>query len=519
MFDVILFSDSPIYGKNRGHGAHTISSHIRERGYSCLVIDHAAALTYDLYTKLLDLAIGENTIVVGYSTTWFNGQWFPLRHQNTLSNAFANHTLRDWFAYPKQINPNLKLVLGGARTHTFINADVDYIIRGLGETMFTDLLNTLSGKDDSRTFDRIIDYDMEAKDPCWDFRESVTTYTEFDIVRSEDPLTMEVGRGCRFKCKFCSYPLIGRKNVSDYLRYPEKVRKELIDNYEQWGTTQYYIIDDTFNDSVEKIEMMVNVTRSLPFKPEYWAFTRLDLTMAFPETIPMLLEMGMKHTYIGVETFDEMAGKVIGKGMSRERRMFGLQQLKDCWGDEINVQSGFMVGLPHENQDSIQWTADYLNDPNCPVHNAFFYPLFLKGPGANTKYMSKSTFDIEHEKYGYSFPDPSNMNYWEKNDGSDIVNYFQATEIAQAANNQVQKTFFPGFVHAGLFEYPKYKGLDRITIGSKEYGEAIHHVPTIMAAQHKVMETYFKPLVAKLESKRQVNWRLLPEDFEQFRPE
>lgn len=516
MFDVIIFTDSPSYGRARGHGAHRIASHVREHDYSCLVIDHIGALTFDLYKKILDLAVGENTLVVGYSSTWFTTDFHPLRKQDTLSNAFndlSGNSLERWIEYPKTINTNLKTILGGARNYKIIKGDFDHIIVGLAENMFMDLLNSLSGKTEYKTFNRIIDYDTEAKHSCWDFRTSSTTYNEFDLIQSHEPLTLELARGCKFKCKFCTYPLIGKKNIDDYLRKSECIRKELLDNYEKWGTTRYYIVDDTFNDSVEKIQMMLDITNSLPFKPEYWAFSRLDLLISFPETIPMLRDMGLKQTYIGIETFNEAAGKAVGKGLTREKKIKGLEELKRIWQDQVNIQSGFIVGLPHESRDSIKETFDYLMKPDCPIHFAYMIPLFLTGPNPQRHMELTSIFDREYYKYGYSFPDSNSPHYWEKNDDADIYNLIQAVEIAEEYNNQLPKTLIRNFSYSEVLDYPKYDGLEKASLSAQEYETARFDMPTILSNQNLIYQNYFMPLVNKLEEARNLNWRTSLEEF------
>lgn len=516
MFDIIIFTDSPYYGKARGHGAHRIASHVREQGFSCLVIDHIGALTFELYTKILDLAVGENTLVVGYSSTWFTGDFYPLRNQNTLSNAFGDYkgnALDKWIEYPKTINKNLKVILGGARNHRIIKGNFDHIIVGLAENMFTDFLNSLSGRTEPKEFDHVIDYDNEAKHSSWDFRTSTTLYNEFDLIQSHEPLTLELARGCKFKCKFCTYPLIGKKNIDDYLRRPECIKRELMDNYEKWGTTRYYIVDDTFNDSVEKVQMMLDITNSLPFKPEYWAFSRLDLLISFPETIPMLRDMGLKQTYIGIETFNEAAGKAVGKGLSRERKVKGLEELQRIWQDEVNIQSGFIVGLPHESQDSLKETVDYLTKPGCPIHAAYMIPLFLTGPNPNRHLEFTSIFDREYFKYGYSFPDPESPHYWEKNDDADIYNLTQAIEIAERHNSQLPKTLVRHFSYSEVLDYPKYDGLEKASLSAQEYETARFDLPTILNNQNQIYKKYFIPLVNKLEEARNLNWRTSPEEF------
>ena len=66
------------------------------------------------------------------------------------------------------------------------------------------------------------------------------------------------------------------------------------------------------------------------------------------------MELGLEQCYIGIETFHPKASKVIGKGMSPERRKETLYKCRDIWGDRVHIQAGFMVGLPHEPSSSIK---------------------------------------------------------------------------------------------------------------------------------------------------------------------
>ena len=56
MFDVVLFTDTAEFStKTRGYGMHRLATHVRERGYSCIVIDFSSAIDYNLYKEILDL--------------------------------------------------------------------------------------------------------------------------------------------------------------------------------------------------------------------------------------------------------------------------------------------------------------------------------------------------------------------------------------------------------------------------------------------------------------------------------
>lgn len=529
MFDVILFGDAPEpLTKTRGYGAYRLATHIRQQGYSCIVIDFISALDYETFKEIIDLTVGPNTLMVGISTTWLPyrlpGQppqlndpgWtarkphdenYQLEDESefssSLSTALANGKGDSWMKYVKDKNPKSKIVVGGAKVNWYMDFNlVDYYVVGLGETMVLDLLNSLSGKGPKRLFNKVINYDIKAQAPVWDFRESCTSYVEHDFLTPNETLAFEVGRGCRFKCKFCSYPLIGQKNIGDYLKHSEVIRNELVENYNRWGITNYFIVDDTFNDTTEKLQMFLDVTRSLPFKIKFWCYLRIDLIAAHPEQIPMLKEMGMESCYFGIETFNEKASAVIGKGMKAEKRKKALNDCKKVWGDQVHIQAGFMVGLPYEDSASILDTAKWLASEDNPIDECWIFPLSIAGKHQLTENMFKSEFDLNYEQWGYYMPDPEVFWIWAKKDDTDISTYHQAETLASDCWNEfIKHRNRPnkGNFNLATLDHPILK--DRPTaksLSNEEYNSLIENLDRSNLYYSTVDKEYFKPLILEL---------------------
>ncbi len=528
MFNVILFTDTAEFAtKTRGYGTHRLASHIRHNGYSCIVIDFASVIDYNTYKEILDLTVGPETLMVGYATNWMpfrlpgeephtmepgrNGrrksdaeqfdQLENSRYKGTLVTAFAHGDADVWMEYPKSLNPKLKLVLGGNKINMYLDSKLtDHFIMGYAETMTIDLLDSLSGKGKKRLFNRIIDHDHKAQAPVWDFRESKTTYTEYDFITPQEALSLEIGRGCRFKCTYCPYPLIGMKNVEDYLKYENVLREELLDNYNRWGTTRYYFMDDTFNDTVEKLQMVLNVTRSLPFKISFWCYLRVDLLAIHPEMIPMLKEMGLAQCYFGIETFHDKAGRAIGKGMNAKRKKETLKKCKECWGDSVSIQSGFIVGLPFESSDSIAETAAYLREPDCPIDIGWIFPLNIaNGDHPITNHMYLSEFDRNYKEHGYRFDGEGNFLEWSKTDDTDIDSFKTAEAVAGKNDVTVSKRIYKGDFYKASLNHPILSNRElTMSMTDQEYMDLINSIDQSELFYETVMEQYFKPLMNKL---------------------
>jgi radical SAM superfamily enzyme YgiQ (UPF0313 family) len=534
-FNVIIFCDTPAHAtKTRNYGAHRLATHIRENNYSCLVVDFSSIINWEMYNTILENAMGDDTYMVGFSTTFM-----PMRipgeppstevpgraRRNTdyerfekksiytdcLMNELGHGRPDPWLNRIKELNSKTKIVFGGSGVAFYMDfMNVDNFIYGLSETMIIDYLHSLSKRGQKRFFNRVLGYDYKAQAPVWDFRNSSTRYTEYDFVTKQETLSLEVGRGCRFKCTFCSYPLIGQKNIDDYLKFPEVLKAELMENYQRWGTTQYYIMDDTFNDSTEKLIMVKEVLDSLPFKIKFWCYLRIDLIAQHPEQISLLKEMGLNQTYFGIETFHPKASKVIGKGMDGNKRKAALALCKEIWGDDVHIQAGFMVGLPYESEESIIETAAYLRDPSCPINEAWMFPVNMfngEHPDSlgRNNWIYKSDFDNNYSKYGYYFDPPIiplDTRWKKQEDGSGIVNSEQAAQIAGKWDKTIPKRIYTGDFYKSSLDHPVLSNREFTKkMTQDEYEKFISSLDLEDVFYKTVMSQYFQPLIQKLQSK------------------
>ena len=77
-FDAIIVTDTPTYPNwTRGYGAHRIATHLRERGYSVLVVDFSAALTIETWEELLKVSIGISASSVNFTIQSKPASWAP----------------------------------------------------------------------------------------------------------------------------------------------------------------------------------------------------------------------------------------------------------------------------------------------------------------------------------------------------------------------------------------------------------------------------------------------------------
>lgn len=411
--DVILLNSGPAdFGKispYRTLGAYKIAHYARTAGYDTQIIDHLMFLSEEQLRACLLKYVTNETLVIGISTTFMQD---PSRPRNV--QMLPAHLITVLNEISEQF-PNVKLIFGGYATNLVTLATgVEYVkrpyavIQQYGEDTFVDVLNhlkgigkepnwTIAGVAPTGPYKTIIKQYAAPLTVRFNIETDAFKFTEHDAIMPNETLPIEISRGCIFKCKFCNHLLLGRGKL-DYLRDFELVRQELVHNYEKWGTTNYYVICDTFNDTEYKMREWHKMVTSLPFKINWTSYLRADLLHRFPDVPYMLAETGLFSCFHGIETLGEHASNVIGKGWSgKGAREFLPKLYHDIWNKQVFQTLSFIVGLPGDTADSIVDTANWFNDND--LYNISWHTLGLSASGVK----NASEFERNAKDYGYTF--------------------------------------------------------------------------------------------------------------------
>ena len=248
----------------------------------------------------------------------------------------------------------------------------------------------------------------------FDFQNSQTIYHPTDYIQHNEPLVIEVGRGCKFNCSFCNYRHVGKFDNS-YIKHIASLREELVRNYYEHGTTNYIISDDTYNDNTFKLEQMAELAQSLPFQFRFSAYLRIDLMRSHKEQYQLLKDSGLASAHFGIETLNHQAGKAIGKGLHPDKVIEELYRFRDCMPDVVTWGS-FIVGLPWDTKETVaNWTST-IADPGFPLDTMNLSPLLIVPPAISSKTYGDgggglSEFAKNSEKY-FTFNDERNPFNW-----------------------------------------------------------------------------------------------------------
>lgn len=408
--DIIFWSHCSSDLIRRYIGPYQLGFFLKENGYSYQVIDFMMKgnkffRPVDRIIQHTERFITSETKAIGISATFFT------LVTKGLTDRFPD-TYREAITLLREKYPHIKFILGGSRVEIYpesVTSLFDAVVIGLAEDTLLQLMDFYSDKGPEPKFRRLLlhktkfYYADDTENKKFDIQTCNHRWAENDLILPHEPLPIEIGRGCIFRCKFCTYALLG-KSKYDYVRHPDCIRQEIVDNYEKFGTTSYYILDDTFNDSVQKITDFHAMTQTLPFKINYIAYLRLDLLHRFPETIPLLKESGLVGCQFGIESFHPDASYAVGKAWNGKLGKEFLLTLKnELWNNEILIRLTLISGIPEEPEENLYKDLQWLIDNK--IHVWKYQPLMVH-EDLDSEYARNAT------KYGFKFPDPDNKYNW-----------------------------------------------------------------------------------------------------------
>jgi radical SAM superfamily enzyme YgiQ (UPF0313 family) len=457
-YDVILLTCLSGHLWQRSIGAYQLASFLRQNDISVQVIDFTDSFTSEELTQAVVKFIGTNTKIVGVSSTFYQQEVSQpeLKDNKNYSRGTIGqlpNNIIDTIMHIKKKYPAIKTVIGGGNSNNFIGDSLfDTVVHGYAEQVFFDYCTKKNIYPKERN-SIIVDGDGVT----FDIENLKHAWSDNDCILPNETLPIEISRGCIFKCKFCGYPLNGKKKF-DYLRSPDMIVDELVSNYEQYGTTNYLFADDTFNDSTHKLEQLHKKISQLPFKINFTTYLRLDLLHSHREQLPLLKELGLKSAFFGIESLNNQTSKFIGKGMdSNKVKDFLLELKNNIWRDDISMLCTFIVGLPYEDIASTDKSFEWIQQTGI---NSAWAPLSI-----NTSHRYKSDIAINYEKYGYKLLDVNRGNW---------VNDIMSSDDAVVASNRYNSLSMPNnyitsWIMFGLLSYQLHSVSDLMLIQNKNF--------------------------------------------------
>lgn len=479
--DVILLTGVSGIVFQRSIGSYQLAHYLRDNKFSCQVIDFINDFNEQELLHTVKKFITDDTLCIGISTTFLSNIKIGIDNKSKLPLVLPAH-VNSVCRILKEKFSKIKFCLGGARSSHGDQYDwIDSIFHGYAEDEFLNFCKNLRENKKNSFVKKVNGKEIYEKANVEFHIEHLDHQFKLqDCITKNETLPIEISRGCIFKCKFCAYPLNGKKKI-DYIRDPKLIAQEMLNNYEKYQVTNYFFADDTFNDSTYKLEMLHNEISKLPFKINFTTYLRLDLLYSHKDMINLLKDMGMISAFFGIESFCQESLKCIGKNIKVEKVKSFLDELYfDHWKEQINFNLGFIIGLPGEDKKNILDTVSWLSTRPYSFH---FEPLRLSDAGGGNY---QSEFQKNHLKFGYQFD--QNKNWY-----NDFISETEAEMLADNINKEYayNKNKSAAWTFMSLLNHFDHSYLQEKTIGEIKYKD-------ILSSKKKRLSEY-KDLLNKFE--------------------
>lgn len=303
--------------------------------------------------------------------------------------------LKDIFVYAKNKYPNLKIIRGGNRIFNPDKkglVDIHFLGRSMG--IFKDWLagkditNYIVGNDPLVLVNKKIDVGIDVP--------LTPNFYKDDCLSKFDHLGFEISIGCRFNCSFCNYELRNSKIVQ--LTSVKKLKDFFNKAYNEYGIKHFYSIDDTLNESIEKLDILEEAIQNLNYVPNITAWMRADL-LHKPEQRRAIKNIQFDSIWFGIESFNSNVTKHIRKKSSMDHIFDSLTFVRDESSNTFTAGS-FILGLNGDNFESIEKGFDRVVKEkllsSLQIYNLSLSPIST----AQDNYMI-SDIEADPEKFGY----------------------------------------------------------------------------------------------------------------------
>lgn len=366
----------------RNLGANEVAKRLKIRNIPCTTIEWFTHWDQDdLYTCVEKFLSGTDRPVIAISVPFVPDDIYKIK---------------DILLKLKQTIPNLTVISGGNRTYDKNLSDVvDYFFIGRSMEIFEDWLDCkdlskFSTKQPNVYLNKNINIELETP--------VLPDYDDSDLLTPHDVLGFELGIGCRFNCAFCNFDL--RKILNPKMSNPDAIAERLNSIYDRYGVFNYFLTDDTINESLDKMQVLADVVSKLKFKINLTGYCRLDL-LSKPEQQQLWQQINLAGVFFGIETFNPVSSKLVRKTGKIDSLIETLKKLRQLTPDTF-LSAGMIIGLTGDSRENILNSMDYVSKNN--LLDCMQYSV-LNLPEMETDIFDEymlSDMSKNPEKFGYT---------------------------------------------------------------------------------------------------------------------
>jgi len=271
----------------------------------------------------------------------------------------------------KRRHPNIKICLGGPHVNmypkeTLDQSNIDYVVFGEGEKIFTELITTLEEDISDPQSLQVIKGLGWKKDGISNINQAQTELLDLDelpfparhlvdvskykhiIGEGRQFFSIQATRGCPAACTFCDI-----RQTKFRCRSPESVVDE-IEQLVNMGVDDLFFVDDTITINKKNLIDTCNLIIERGIKINYKISARVDTINE--EVLQALKKSGCYRIHFGIESASPRHLKYLQKGQTPEKVERACKMTRKAG---IGFFAYMMIGIPHETREEMLATVDF----------------------------------------------------------------------------------------------------------------------------------------------------------------
>jgi radical SAM superfamily enzyme YgiQ (UPF0313 family) len=419
------------------HGLLSLGTILKGKGYEVEIVDFNRLVrtgeipegkSGEMVNKMCDYLTDKKPAVIGF---------------NTICAFYPNSILLAGLVKKKY--PSVKIVFGGPQAsscpvETLTSFDwIDMIAIGESELNILNIIEALTGKASLESVPGIA-YRKDGRifqNPQADLIRDLDSlpfpdYSLIPHIKSITEMSVDVGRGCPFSCKFCSTKTFWKKKFR--LKSVTRIIQEMDQLNNEYGFKHFTFLHDHFTVNKKTIIDFCNSLKADGKIYTWECFSRADTLDK--EMIQLMKSAGCTKILIGIETGSAHMQQLIGKKLDLPS---AWEVIKEITRNNIKVKLSFIYGFPEEEERDLIQTLDLIRRSVVSgVDDVSLYPFVLLN---GAEYYDRYKDDLVHMETVNSFVDDFNIE-----------------ETTQLIRNHPE--LFPNYFTFPSSFFEKYKYLD-----------------------------------------------------------
>ena len=211
-------------------------------------------------------------------------------------------------------------------------------------------------------------------------------------------VTIDCSRGCPFHCSFCT--IINVQGRKMRYRSPECVTAAIRRAYRDEGIRIFFFTDDNFarNPASAKIlDALIAMQREEGIVVEF--LMQVDVpAYRIPGFVEKAAQAGCRSVFIGIESLNAQNLADAGKLQNHTEEYGAAIQ---AWRkSRVRVQVGYIIGLPHDTEESVGKDVERLIREVQPDQASFFMMIPLPGSADHKSLLERGVaIDTDYNKF------------------------------------------------------------------------------------------------------------------------